>query len=169
LITWARSGGSARQPEFTTGTRPAGRDARIVIGDFTTDTIGLPGGGLDVALPAGDPAPGPAMLRRWLRAQAGALTTVYDRLPVPRVQVRVVPVGRGGEPVPWGQVSRGGVPPAGRSWWGTEEFIDKLDQLAGGGTFRRLTDPACARSAARTSPRRTTGSGANASTTGMPS
>lgn len=25
-------------------------------------------------------------------------------------------------------------------WWGTQELIDKLDALAGGDTFRRLTD-----------------------------
>ncbi|MBK1633820.1 hypothetical protein CKO31_24415 [Thiohalocapsa halophila] len=105
---WARTGGTAGQPAFTTGTRPAAWDARIAIGDFTADTIRLPGGRLDVALLAGEPAPDRAMLRRWLRAQAGALATVYGRLPVPRVQVLVVPVGRGGEPVPWGQVSRGG-------------------------------------------------------------
>ncbi|NBC14549.1 MAG: hypothetical protein GVY09_14675 [Gammaproteobacteria bacterium] len=105
---WVRTGGTAGQPEFTTGTRPAAWDARIAIGDFTADTIHLPGGRLDVALLAGEPAPDRAMLRRWLRAQAGALTTVYARLPVPRVQVLVVPIGRGGEPVPWGQVSRGG-------------------------------------------------------------
>jgi hypothetical protein len=105
---WARTGGSARQPEFTTGERPAAWDSRIAIGDFATDTIRLPGGRLDIALLAGEPAPDRSMLRRWLRAQAGALTTVFGRLPVPRVQVLVVPIGRGGEPVPWGQVSRGG-------------------------------------------------------------
>jgi hypothetical protein len=44
----------------------------------------------------------------WIRAGAEAVTTLYRRFPVPNVQVIVVPVGRNVDPVPWGEVMRGG-------------------------------------------------------------
>jgi hypothetical protein len=47
-------------------------------------------------------------MRRWVTSGARALASAYGRLPVPDVQLLVVPVGSGREPVPWGEVQRGG-------------------------------------------------------------
>lgn len=47
-------------------------------------------------------------LQDWIREGVQALTRIYGRFPVPRAHILVVPVARGGKPVPWGEVQRGG-------------------------------------------------------------
>jgi hypothetical protein len=44
----------------------------------------------------------------WLRSGVAALGTLYGRLPLEEVQIIVVPVGPSDDPVPWGEVMRGG-------------------------------------------------------------
>jgi hypothetical protein len=105
----AAGGGESR---FQIGRRPLDWDARVAIGRFDRFSITLPGGRLDVALLRGDPTAARERIEQWLRVNAEALALALDpaapRLPVARLQVLVVPLGRGGEPVPWGQVMRGG-------------------------------------------------------------
>ena len=43
-----------------------------------------------------------------MTANLSALVTAYGSLPVADLQLLVVPIGRGDEPVPWGEVQRGG-------------------------------------------------------------
>ncbi len=97
---------------FVVGRRPLDWDARVAIGRFEQFPVSLPGGRLDVALLRGEPPTSRERIEPWLRANAEALglalSLTAPRLPVDRLQVLVVPVGQGGEPVPWGQVMRGG-------------------------------------------------------------
>jgi hypothetical protein len=84
-----------------------GWDARMAIGRFSVESIALPGGRLRYALLPGEPAPDAAAMREWVTSGARALVSAYGRLPVPDVQLLVVPIGHGREPVPWGEVQRG--------------------------------------------------------------
>jgi hypothetical protein len=102
---WERLGA---EPIFRVRDRFPGWQARMAIGRFGVEPIELAGGHLRVAILPGDPAPRRDELRQWIVSGAEALTAAYGHLPVPDVQVLVVPVGRGGEPVPWGEVRRGG-------------------------------------------------------------
>jgi hypothetical protein len=98
--------------DYAIGPRPADWDARVALGRFERFDLKLPGGRLEVAVLPGDPPADRARVEPWLRANADALsralTPAAPRLPVARLQVLVVPVGHGAEPVPWGEVMRGG-------------------------------------------------------------
>jgi len=85
-----------------------GWEARTAIGRFSVESIELPGGRLRYALLPGEPAPDAAALRRWVTSGARALLSAYGHLPLPDAQLLVVPIGQGREPVPWGEVQRGG-------------------------------------------------------------
>jgi len=105
---WNRIGSTQRTVTYEVRERMPARDARMAIGRFNVESIELPGGRVRYALLPGEPAPDAAAMRRWVTSGVRALLTAYGRLPVPDVQLLVVPVGRGGEPVPWGEVQRGG-------------------------------------------------------------
>jgi hypothetical protein len=102
---WERPGAD---PRFQVRNRFSGWGARVAIGRFSVEQLELPGGRLRVAILPGDPPARHDELRDWIDSGARALTTAYGRLPVPDAQVLVVPIGRGDEPVPWGEVMRGG-------------------------------------------------------------
>jgi hypothetical protein len=102
---WERAG---VEPRFGVRDRYSGWGARIAIGRFAVEPLELPGGRLRVAILPGDPPADHDELREWITSGASALLTAYGRLPVPDAQVLVVPIGRGDEPVPWGEVMRGG-------------------------------------------------------------
>jgi hypothetical protein len=105
---WKRVGSGKQVVRYDVRQRMPGRDARMAIGRFSVESIELPGGRLRYALLPGDPAADSATLRRWVSSGARALVSAYGRLPVPDVQLLVVPIGDGREPVPWGEVQRGG-------------------------------------------------------------
>ncbi len=105
---WERISSIQGRVTYALRERMAGWDARMAIGRFAVESIELPGGRLKYALLSGEPAPDVAAMRRWTTSGARALVTAYGRLPVPEAQLLVVPIGRGGEPVPWGEVQRGG-------------------------------------------------------------
>ncbi len=107
-VPWRRVAGDDGHSVYRTGPRPPSWDARVAVGRIHEARVDLPGGHLDVALLAGDPPLDADATLGWLRAHGEALTRAHGRLPVPRVQVLVVPLGRGDEPVPWAQVTRGG-------------------------------------------------------------
>ena len=92
--------------------RPAPRlrdwDARIAFGRFRPQHMEIGGARLEIAILDGQPKASVADVMAWLEQGARALTTLYGRFPVPAAQVLVVPVGKAGEPVPWGEVARGG-------------------------------------------------------------
>ena len=105
---WHRIGRTRGVVTYEVRERMPGWDARMAIGRFRVELIELPGGRIRYALLPGEPAPDVAALRRWVTSGARALVTAYGRLPVHEVQLLVVPIGRGREPVPWGEVKRGG-------------------------------------------------------------
>ena len=93
---------------FEVRERMPGFEARMAIGRFSVELIELAGGRMRYALLPGEPAPDAAALRRWITSGARALISTYGHMPVPEVQLLVVPIGQGNEPVPWGEVQRGG-------------------------------------------------------------
>jgi len=105
---WNRIGRTRETVSYEVRERMPGWDARMAIGRFSVESIELSGGRLRYALLPGEPAPDAAAMRRWVTGGARALVSAYGRLPVPDVQLLVVPIGNGDEPVPWGEVQRGG-------------------------------------------------------------
>lgn len=105
---WKRIGRSGQTVTFEVRERMPEWEARMAIGRFDVESIELAGGRMRYALLAGEPAPDSAAIRDWITSGARALVSTYGRLPVPDVQLLVVPIGRGSEPVPWGEVRRGG-------------------------------------------------------------
>jgi hypothetical protein len=105
---WKRIASSNGKVAYEIRERMQGWDARMAIGRFSIESIEFPGGRVRYALLPGEPAPDIAAMRRWITSGVRALVTAYGRLPVPDVQLLVVPIGHGREPVPWGEVQRGG-------------------------------------------------------------
>lgn len=93
---------------FRTGPRAADWTAKIALGRFDLRQLSFPGTDLEIALLHGQPAANTQQILNWLTRNIEAVAAIYGRFPVPRAQILVVPVGHGGEPVPWGQVARGG-------------------------------------------------------------
>ncbi|UCE90466.1 MAG: hypothetical protein JSW10_06560 [Pseudomonadota bacterium] len=93
---------------FRLGPRPLDWDGRVAIGRFDTVRLDFPGGSAQIAILDGKPPARKAETLEWVRKGADALVMAHGRFPVPAAQVLVIPGGRGGEPVPWGQVMRGG-------------------------------------------------------------
>lgn len=88
--------------------RPIDWDGSVAFGQLTQSSIEL--GGTKVALSVvGHTRPETASaVNDWLVAGVAAITTLYGSFPVARLQVLVFPVGRDSDPVPWGEVKRGG-------------------------------------------------------------
>lgn len=105
---WKMLASTEQGPVFRTGARAALGDGKVAIGRFETYRLEVAGATIAVALLNGVPAVDRPMVRRWLRANIDAVTAVTGRFPVSRLQLLVVPIGSGDEPVPWGQVSRSG-------------------------------------------------------------
>ncbi len=105
---WKRVGRKGQTVTFEVRERMPENDARIAIGRFSVEPIDLPGGRVRYALLPAEPAADAVFLRKWITSGLRALVSAYGRLPVPDVQLLVVPVGRGDEAVPWGEVQRGG-------------------------------------------------------------
>ena len=105
---WNRSGRVGETVTYEVQDVMPGWEARMAIGRFRVETFELSGGRVRYALLPGEPTADAAAMRRWVTSGARALVGAYGRLPVPDVQLLVVPVGSGREPVPWGEVQRGG-------------------------------------------------------------
>jgi len=95
---------------------PPDWSAAVAFGRFTEERIALPGGTLRLAVLHGADAGERAKLREWLDHVSRAVLSAYGRLPLPEVQVLVIPVGqlgRGGrdedraQAVHFGQSIRG--------------------------------------------------------------
>ena len=104
---WERTG-SGETVSYRMDTEKTRPDGKIAVGRFDSYRLAAEDTMIDVAVLKGEPAVDPGKIRRWLDANIDAVSAVYGRFPVPRLQLLVVPLGAGGEPVPWGQVSRGG-------------------------------------------------------------
>lgn len=84
----------------------------VAIGRFKVESIEVPGAVLRLAALDGWPPAQEDSVRAWIRHGALSVTKLYGRFPIPSPQVLVVPIGATSEPVPWGQVLRGGSPAA---------------------------------------------------------
>ena len=90
------------------GGTPDDWPAQTAFGRFRVQTLALPGGELHVALLPRVPQAAQQEIRDWFAAVAPALLAGGGQLPLPQTQVLIVPLPGVREPVPWGQVSRGG-------------------------------------------------------------
>jgi len=95
---------------------PPDWSAAVAFGRFTEERIALPGGTLRLTVLHGADSGERAKLREWLDRVSRAVLSAYGRLPLPEVQVLVIPVGqlgRGGrdedraQAVHFGQSIRG--------------------------------------------------------------
>lgn len=84
----------------------------IAYGKFKVENINVPGATLRLATLNGVSRVRHEHVYNWIEHGARAITQLYGRFPVASPQILVVPVGERGEPVPWGQVLRGGGPAA---------------------------------------------------------
>ena len=83
-------------------------DGKVALGRFDSYRVMAEDAKIDVAVLSGKPVAEPRKIRQWVMANIDAVGAIYGRFPVPRLQLLVVPIGTGNEPVPWGQVSRSG-------------------------------------------------------------
>ncbi|HJT97463.1 MAG TPA: hypothetical protein VJ696_04040, partial [Rhodanobacteraceae bacterium] len=81
--------------------------ARVAIGRFDSETIALAGGTLRVSFLGGIDAAERGKLEAWLGRVGRATLSAYGKLPLDDVQVLIVPVRAGDDPVEFGQSSRG--------------------------------------------------------------
>lgn len=126
------------------GATPADWPASVVIGRFEEVRLPRPGGVLRVSVvPTADAVP-VAALTEWIGQVADDLLHSHARMPLPDVQVLVVPLPSVRSAVPWGQVTRGGGsaihlfpgleagPSAWRNdWTATHEFAHLLHPFLG--------------------------------------
>lgn len=106
-LPWRRtSSGWTYALEASAGSDPA----LTAFGRFAVETVGLPGGRIELAVLAEPGSPAQRRWSAWQREAAALLLHGYGRLPVPQIQTLVLPIaGRGGsDPVPWAQTRRGG-------------------------------------------------------------
>jgi hypothetical protein len=99
-------------PTYRVGHGPFDWPAAVAFGHFTERIVEAPGVDLHVAILDGRPKVDEAQIADWLRRAAACVSTLYGRFPVTSAQVLIVPGARGGEPVPWAYVLRGGGPAA---------------------------------------------------------
>jgi hypothetical protein len=86
--------------------------ALMAMGHFRVASIEVPGSSLRLAILNGSPPVDSDGIQTWIRHGARAVAGLYGRFPLPSPQILVVPIGPWSEPVPWGQVLRGGSPAA---------------------------------------------------------
>jgi hypothetical protein len=107
-VPWTPLADGRRGRDFVVNETPPGWPDLTALGRFDAQELPVPGGRLRLAILSGRPAPDRAALTEWIEANARAVAAVYGRFPVPDAQLLVLPIGRGGEAVPWAQVNRGG-------------------------------------------------------------
>jgi hypothetical protein len=103
---------SAGPRRFHLGGATGDGSSLVAIGALSVHRVPVRGSELRLALVPGSPPASADFVREWVRGGAEAIAGIYGSFPVVSPQVLVVAVGRGGEPVPWGQVQRGGGPAA---------------------------------------------------------
>ena len=109
-VPWQSTKDKRNQTIYRVGGTPVDWDTRTAFGSFDVQHVDIPGSVLRVAILDGSPKADTAMIRGWLEEAATAITTLYGGFPVSSPQILVLPWEPVGEPVPWGQVIRGGGP-----------------------------------------------------------
>jgi hypothetical protein len=88
--------------------RPANWTAAVTFGKLTLSVVRVADVDVRIAI-VGAIAPDVALkLQAWIGSGLNTLTSLYGRIPVPDLQILVVPLERNADPVPWGEVTRGG-------------------------------------------------------------
>lgn len=98
----------SNKTEYALPTNDDSHDSIVAIGDFPVETIHVDGTAIRLAVLHGTPVPDAGSIRQWIRYGAESVLGLYGHFPLPDPQVLVFPVGKADEPVPWGQVQRGG-------------------------------------------------------------
>lgn len=93
---------------FALQDRPHGWHGDIALGKVANATLDVLGTDVRVSVVGVASAQTVAVLRAWIDAGARAMAGLYGRFPVDDTQVFVVPLAPGSDPVPWGEVVRGG-------------------------------------------------------------
>jgi hypothetical protein len=105
---WRELGHSGKSIRFHIPRTPPDWSAAVAFGRFTEERIALPGGQLRLVALHGIDAEQRGKLRDWLARVSRAVLSAYGRLPLPDVQVLMIPVtSRHGEAVVFGQSVRG--------------------------------------------------------------
>ena len=99
---------TATRRVFALQDRPHEWHGDIVLGRLANAVIDIHGKTLRVSVVGDASTALVAVLRDWVGAGARAVAGLYGRFPVDDVLVLVIPLGRNPDPVPWGEVVRGG-------------------------------------------------------------
>lgn len=108
-LPWPTDGAQGSRKRYRITGRSDDGPAWSAFGRFHETTVLRKGGRLRVAVLDDDPQRA-ARLRRWIEDVADTALTLHGALPRPDLQVLVQPVAAAGEPVPWGQTTRGAMP-----------------------------------------------------------
>ena len=109
---WRPTSRGDGKPAYRVGHGPYDWPAAVAFGRFRERMVEVAGAQLHIAVLDARPKLDEDQITDWLKRAAAAVATLYGRFPVPSVQVLIIPSSRGGEPVPWAYVLRGGGPAA---------------------------------------------------------
>ena len=104
---WERLPQEGKSIHFRIHDTPANWSANVAFGHFTEERMPLPGGVLRVSVLQGADAAQREKLHDWLSRVTKAIVSAYGRLPLPDVQVLVLPLSSHGRAVMFGQSIRG--------------------------------------------------------------
>lgn len=88
--------------------RPNDWSGSVAVGELKVSSFGTDGVNIEVAIIGNVSVAVATKLESWVRTGIGTLTELYGRLPVSELQILVFPLGYNADPVPWGEVTRGG-------------------------------------------------------------
>lgn len=86
---------------------PSSWSASVAFGRFHEQRVDLPGGELRVSILHGADAAQRAKLHEWMKHVSRAILSAYGQLPVPYVQVLIIPVSHRSDAVVFGEHTRG--------------------------------------------------------------
>jgi len=103
-----RSVKNTKQITYRFEQRPPGWAGSMAIGRFKKEIILKGSSQIELAILNAKPPFKAESLMPWIHKNLDALLMTYGEFPVPRLQLVIVPVGKGAEPVPWGEAMHGG-------------------------------------------------------------
>lgn len=104
---WEETSRDGKSIHFRVPNTPENWSANVALGHFDEERMPLPGGVLRVSVLHGADAAQREKLHQWLSRVTKAIVSAYGRLPLPDVQVLVLPMPSHGRAVMFGQSIRG--------------------------------------------------------------